>query len=287
MEAAAKQARHEARVAIDDEGSIAIPRRAWLCSQAFSALRSAHAPPELLVKRPPLNNVARALAGYAWTGLSCARVLRHTSDAEALQRDSRAWAAGLVKMYGIQVEVEGLEHLRTNVPTVLIANHQSYLDVVALFVSLPRIPVFIAKRELQSIPIFGRVMKTRGDIFIDRQTHDRAVQTIDETAKLLRPDAPVLVFPEGTRGKTPEVQRFKRGAFQLAKKARAIVQPIGIHGSFELWPRALPAPQSGTVRLRIGPAMEHEHVQAEDLDTLMQRARAQVAALAGVPLAPL
>ena len=239
------------------------------------------------MKRPPLNNVARALAGYAWTGFSCARVLSHTSDAEALQRDSRAWAAGLVKMYGIKVEVEGLENLRTNVPTVLIANHQSYLDAVALFVSLPRIPVFIAKRELQRVPIFGRVLKTRGDIFIDRQTHDRAVQTIDETAKLLRADTPVLVFPEGTRGKTPEVQRFKRGAFQLAKKAHAIVQPIGIHGSFELWPRELPAPQSGTVRLRIGPAMERERVQNEDLDTLMQSARAQVAALAGVPLAAL
>ena len=241
----------------------------------------------MLVTRPPLNNVARALAGYAWTGISCARVLSHTNDAEALQRDSRAWAAGLVKMYGIKVEVEGLEHLREGVPVVLIANHQSYLDVVALFVSLPRLPVFIAKREFQKMPVFGRVLKTRGDIFIDRQTHDRATQTIDETAKLLRPDAPVLVFPEGTRGKTPDVQRFKRGAFQLAKKAHAIVQPIGIHGSFELWPRALPAPQSGTVRIRIGPAIEHERMLAEDLDTLIHEARVQVAKLAGVALAPL
>jgi 1-acyl-sn-glycerol-3-phosphate acyltransferase len=187
-------------------------------------------------------------------------------------------------MYGIKVEVEGLEHLQQGVPTVLIANHQSYLDVVALFVSLPRIPVFIAKRELQKVPIFGRVMKTRGDIFIDRQTHDRAVQTIDETAKLLKPEAPVLVFPEGTRGKTPEVQRFKRGAFQLAKKAHAIVQPIGIHGSFELWPRELPAPQSGTVRIRIGPPITAERVQQDDLEALIQDARKQVATLADVAL---
>jgi 1-acyl-sn-glycerol-3-phosphate acyltransferase len=236
------------------------------------------------VKRPPLKNVGRALAGYAWTGLSCARVLSHQSDVEALQEDSRKWAAGLVKMYGIKVEVEGLEHLQQGVPTVLIANHQSYLDVVALFVSLPRIPVFIAKRELSKVPIFGRVMKTRGDIFIDRQTHDRAVQTIDETAKLLKPESPVLVFPEGTRGKTPEVQRFKRGAFQLAKKAHAIVQPIGIHGSFELWPRELPAPQSGTVRIRIGPPITAERVQQDDLEALIQEARKQVATLADVAL---
>ena len=239
------------------------------------------------MKRPPLKNVGRALAGYAWTGLSCARVLSHQSDAEALQSDSREWAAGLVKLYGIRVEVEGLEHLQQGLPTVLIANHQSYLDVVALFVSLPRIPVFIAKRELQRVPVFGRVMKTRGDIFIDRQTHDRAVQTIDETAKLLRPDAPVLVFPEGTRGKTPAVQRFKRGAFQLAKKAQAILQPIGIHGSFELWPRELPAPLSGTVRIRIGPPIDANRVQHDDLDALVHHAREQVAALADVELAAL
>ena len=62
------------------------------------------------------------------------------------------------------------------------------------------------------------------------------------------------------------------------------MQPIGIHGSFELWPRELPAPQSGTVRICIGPAIEHERVQADDLDALMHEARAQVAMLADVAL---
>ena len=233
-------------------------------------------------------DVGRALVSYAWTGLASAGVVGQQvmgGDAEDLARQTLRWARGLERLWEIELTVEGLSHYRVHTPTVLVANHQSYVDVVALFLSVPEMPVFLAKRELSRVPIFSRAMKTRGDVFIDRQKHDAAASTIDRTARILKPGAPLLVFPEGTRAKEPVIGRFKKGAFHLAKQAHAAVQPIGIHGSLETWPRDSPAPRGGPVRITFGPPIDAERVQAMPIDELVSSMRKEVARLAGLPLA--
>ncbi|MBX7197017.1 MAG: 1-acyl-sn-glycerol-3-phosphate acyltransferase [Sandaracinaceae bacterium] len=228
------------------------------------------------------------MASYAWTGWSCVAALgRHAmgGDATDLARHTRRWARRLERMWRLELSVEGLEHYREGTPTVLVANHQSYIDVVALFLVLPEMPVFLAKRELSRVPLFSRVMRTRGDVFIDRQRHDAAATTIDRTARILKPGSPLLVFPEGTRTREPRIGPFKKGAFHLAKQAHAALQPIGIHGSLEAWPREAPAPRGGPVRVSIGPALSAETVQAMPIEELVARARADVAQLASLPLA--
>jgi 1-acyl-sn-glycerol-3-phosphate acyltransferase len=234
-----------------------------------------------------LRDLSRAAATYAWTGAACVSALGGHAlggDAHALERRTLRWARVLQRMWGLELEVCGLEHYRRGEVTVLVANHQSYVDVVALFLALPEMPVFVAKRELARIPLFGRAMEARGDVFIDRQRHDAATTTIDHTARVLRPGAPLLVFPEGTRARSPVISPFKKGAFHLARQAHAAIQPIGIHGSFEAWPRDRAAPIGGHVRVAIGPAIDADTVQHTDLDALVARARAEVARLADLPL---
>jgi len=226
---------------------------------------------------------------YAWTGLaSSLAVGSHAigGDAEDLERHTLRWARVLERLWGLELQVAGIEHYRSDTPTVLVANHQSYVDVVALFLTLPEMPVFLAKRELSRVPLFGRAMATRGDVFIDRQRHDKATSTIDRAAGVVRPGAPLLVFPEGTRAQRPEIQRFKKGAFHLARQAHAAMQPVGIHGSFEAWPREKAAPTGGIVRVTIGEPVPAEEVQRTDLDELLDRLRREVARLADLPLAP-
>ncbi len=228
------------------------------------------------------------MATYAWTGWSCAAALgRHAvgGGGEDLARHTIRWARGLERMWRLQISVHGLEHYRRDTPTVLVANHQSYVDVVALFLVLPEMPVFLAKRELSRVPLFGRVMRTRGDVFIDRQRHDAAATTIDRTARILKPGSPLLVFPEGTRAHEPRIGAFKRGAFHLAKQAHAALQPIGIHGSLEAWPREATAPRGGPGEVTIGPALDAEAVQAMPLEELVTHARSEIARLSRLPLA--
>lgn len=208
------------------------------------------------------------------------------ADRAALQRHTHRWAAGLARGWGVEVVAFGAERVPLDVPCVLIANHQSHTDVVALFLAMPVQPVFLAKKELRSVPVFGRVMETGGHVFVDRRRHDSAVDTIDAAAKNLRAGSPLLVFPEGTRGFTHEVQAFKKGGFHLARKAGAPIVPIGIRGSRDVWPRERRAPLPGRIEVHVGVPISAEDVAATPLDEMTDRVRVEVARLADLPLAP-
>lgn len=229
-----------------------------------------------------------ALITFSWTGVMCSYALGYQAvrhDARALQRHTRVWAQGLARGWGMEVEGHDVERVPRDRACVLLANHQSYADVVALFVALPVLPVFLAKRELQSVPLFGRVMETGGHIFIDRGRHDRAVETIDDAARHLRPGNPLLVFPEGTRGARREIQRFKKGGFHLARKAGVPIVPIGIRGSRAVWPREAHAAVPGRVSVYVGEPIDAREVTETPFELLMDRVRHRIAELSGLPLA--
>ena len=224
----------------------------------------------------------------SWTGVMSSYALAYQTvrrDPLALQRHTRTWAAGLARGWGVEVEASGLEHLQTEAPIVLMANHQSHADGVALFVALPVLPVFLAKRELRAVPIFGRAMETGGHVFIDRGRHQSAVETIENAARTLRPGHPLLVFPEGTRGRRPEISTFKKGGFHLARKAEVDIVPIGIRGSRAVWPRERASALPGRISLHVGAPIRAREVVETPLEELIERTRRIIGELAQLPLA--
>lgn len=212
------------------------------------------------------------------------QAVRH--DARALERHTRRWAAGLARGWGLRIEAHDVDRVPIDRACVLMANHQSYADVVSLFLALPVLPVFLAKRELRAVPLFGRVMETGGHVFIDRAAHQSAVETIEAAAQRLRPGSPLLVFPEGTRATRPVISRFKKGGFHLARRAGVPIVPIGIRGSLDVWPRDAAAPRPGTVELHVGEPIDEREVAEGTIDELIERVRARVGTLAALPLAP-
>jgi 1-acyl-sn-glycerol-3-phosphate acyltransferase len=239
------------------------------------------------VKRPSLRRAANAAFTYGWTmAVSAVAVGDHAvrHDAEALRGYERRWANGLLRVWGIEVEVTGLSHVPTDERLVMICNHQSYIDVVAMFAVLPELPVFLAKDELRRVPLFGRAMQSIGHVFVDRGRRAQAHEAIEAAARTLKPAHPVVVFPEGTRTTRPVIQPFKKGAFHLAKAAGTPILPMGIVGSLEAWPRGTTAPAPGKVTLRIGEPIPPSEVVSMELDALSDRARRAVADLTGLPL---
>lgn len=204
---------------------------------------------------------------------------------ETMVRHTRRWANVLVRSWGIELAAEGMEHVPQDRVCVVVCNHQSYIDVVAMFATMPVQPVFLAKRELERVPFFGRAMRVGGHVFVDRGKHGSAMESMSQAAKELRPGQPVAVFPEGTRAREAAIRPFKKGAFHLAKQAGARVVPMGISGSLEAWPRSAMTPMPGRVTLRVGPPIGEDEVAALDVDALTARARAEVARLAELPLA--
>lgn len=118
-------------------------------------------------------------------------------------------------------------------PVFVMGNHRSYLDIPLAFLALQRTVGFIAKTQLQRIPILNFWMHKLGCVFIDREKGGGAatIQKAVQSGRMLR----LFIFPEGTRSKRNGMVAFKSGCFRLAVEANAIILPIVTKGSDELW----------------------------------------------------
>ena len=152
------------------------------------------------------------------------------------------WGRAFVRLGGWKLRVEGMENLPSG-GAVLVANHQSAVDIPMLLSAFPRPVRFLAKRELGEIPLFGKAMAAAGNLFVDRDDPRDAVRMLREAGAQLRDGRLVVVFPEGTRSGDGSIGEFRPGAFWLAQKSGAPVVPVYIDGGC----RALP---KGALRVR-------------------------------------
>jgi len=152
---------------------------------------------------------------------------------------------------------------------------------VALYATLP-IPVrFVAKREIQWIPIFGWVLGFGGAIMIDRSNRERAVASMQRAGRAVRRGASVVLFPEGTRTPVGFLGPLKKGPFHLAAEAQVPILPVGILGSNDALERGGWRINRATMRIRIGtpiaaPTEDTDEARAE----LSERVAAALAKLA-------
>ena len=151
---------------------------------------------------------------------------------------TRYWSKAILWAGGVPVYVEGVENIPDNQPEIIVANHVSWLDIPALATTIPKRTRFIAKKELERIPIFGRAWKTAGHISIDRQDRASAVESLERAGAALRSDnSSVIIFAEGTRSPDGTLQPFKKGAFMLALHTGVNIVPTAIVGSYEAMPK--------------------------------------------------
>jgi 1-acyl-sn-glycerol-3-phosphate acyltransferase len=152
------------------------------------------------------------------------------------------WGRIFVRLGGWTFRIEGMENLPIG-GAVLVANHQSIVDIPMLLSAFPRPVRFLAKRELGEIPLFGKAMAAAGNLFIDRDDPRDAVRMLRDVGARLRDGRLVVVFPEGTRSGDGSIGEFRPGAFYLAQKSGAPVVPVFLDGGY----RAIP---KGGIRVR-------------------------------------
>ena len=147
------------------------------------------------------------------------------------------WAkAVLIVCPLMNVRLEGTHHLKPNATYVLVTNHQSISDIIAvLHLSHPF--KFIAKRDLFWIPFFGWGLWLAGYIPLIRGNQKSGKEVIQKANGYLKRGVSVLFFPEGTRSRDGEIQAFKVGAFKISSELGIPVVPIVIHGTRDLIPK--------------------------------------------------
>lgn len=164
---------------------------------------------------------------------------------------ARRWARAALAVAGVEVELERVGVLPAGA-VVVMANHTSHFDVVALYAALPIAVRMVAKRELTLIPIFGWALALGGAIIIDRGKRERAIASIERAGKVIRRGASVVLFPEGTRTPPGILGPLKKGPFHLAQSAQVAVLPIGVVGTGEILKKGDWRIHPGRVRLCVG-----------------------------------
>lgn len=208
-----------------------------------------------------------------------------TRDKLLFYRWQRGWARGLLKLCGIELDVTGAEHMTAQGSYVIVANHASYMDIPALFASLPKLPQFMAKRELARIPFLGAALRAGQHVLVSRGDRGGAQSSLHQAAEHLKAGAAILMFPEGTRSTRDEIGRFKTGAFRLAKLGDVSILPVGISGTRAVLPKHGRLIRPHRVSVRIHAPLSLDEVRNTPLNELSERSRGVLAELSGLPLA--
>ena len=167
------------------------------------------------------------------------------------------------------MRIHGAENVPRNEARVYAANHVSWFDVFALASYLPRYR-FIAKKELFRIPIFGPAIRASAGIEIDRQNRKAAFQAYEAAARDVKEGRSVVVYPEGTRGRSYELRPFKKGPFVLAIAAHVPIVPTVIHGTLEIQPKGSARIRPGTIDIYFLDPVPTRGLTYDDRDRLMQ-----------------
>lgn len=197
-----------------------------------------------------------------------------------LRMASWLWARGLLAFSG-GFQVEGLSRVDWSRPYVLVANHQSVIDICALFRAVPVPLHFLLKQEMTRVPFVNWYARAMGMVFIPRDDRRAATASLRASADLVRHGAVVCIFPEGTRSRDGSLGEFKPGAFQTAILAGAQVLPVALEGTGAvLPPEGLFRVRRGPIRVRFGAPLALSDADGpRSRQQLAQAARASVQAL--------
>ena len=181
----------------------------------------------------------------------------------------RLWCKAILRAAGVKMRIHGAENVPRNEARVYAANHVSWFDVFALASYLPRYR-FIAKKELFRIPIFGPAIRASAGIEIDRQNRKAAFQAYEVAARDVKEGLSVVVYPEGTRGRSYELRPFKKGPFVLAIAAHVPIVPTIIHGTLEIQPKGSARIRPGTIDIYFLDPVPTRGLNYDDRDALMR-----------------
>jgi 1-acyl-sn-glycerol-3-phosphate acyltransferase len=137
-------------------------------------------------------------------------------------------------LFAIKVNVKGRENIPKAGNICFISNHQGLADIPLIVGYIPKTVGFIAKKELNKIPILNIWMTAMKCVLIDRANARNAVIAINRAIENIQNGHPMVIFPEGTRSRNAEMGTFKPGSFKLVTGSDCLAVPVTINGTYNL-----------------------------------------------------
>lgn len=183
-------------------------------------------------KHPPVRPVA--LPRAAWRLLCLGALIAHgvfivqrrfpRLAPEARHAEMHRWSRRVLRVLRVDVELSGALAPGTR---MLVANHVSWLDVMAVHAVCPQAR-FVAKADVRAWPAVGALVAGAGSLFVDRHKPRLARRSVDEITAVLRDGGLVAVFAEGTTTDGHQVLPFRSGLLRAAGAVGCLVQPLAL-----------------------------------------------------------
>jgi 1-acyl-sn-glycerol-3-phosphate acyltransferase len=174
------------------------------------------------------------------------------------------------------IEIHGREKVARGQSYIIVANHQSLVDIYVLYGYLGMDIRWVMKKELRVIPVFGLACEMMGQIIIDRSDTESALASINSARSRIRDGLSVIFFAEGTRSRQGTVKHFKKGAFRLAQEIGIPILPVSIHDTSKVLPSDSLDWHPGHVKLKFHDPIPTTGLTSEDLAALGERTQAVI-----------
>jgi 1-acyl-sn-glycerol-3-phosphate acyltransferase len=186
---------------------------------------------------------------------------------------SKIWAWTMLRVTRVKVVIRGHEKIVPGQSYIIISNHQSEYDILALVTTLKIQFRWIIKKELRKVPLFGYALELSRNIFIDRSHPDQAMKSIQEGLDRLPPGVGVMFFAEGTRSADGSIQPFKKGGFVMALEKGVPILPVTVNGSRKILPKRSLVFRPGTIEVVVSDPIDTAGWQKGRMQELMERTR--------------
>ncbi|MCK0178737.1 1-acyl-sn-glycerol-3-phosphate acyltransferase [Flavobacteriaceae bacterium S0862] len=187
---------------------------------------------------------------------------------------ARIWSKFILIGMGLGWKITKLQNLEKGKSYMFIANHTSMIDIMLMLVTIKDNPfVFVGKKELAKIPLFGFFYK-RTCILVDRSSAKSRQAVFIRAQRRLQSGLSICIFPEGL---VPDEEvllaDFKDGAFRLAIKHEIPIVPITFYDNKKRFSYTFFSGGPGMLRVKIHEFLETKHLEIEDTKQLNNTSR--------------
>ena len=185
--------------------------------------------------------------------------------ADRMAQGAVCWALRCVfGITGSRLTVTGQELIPGDEPVVYIGNHQSYFDIVTTYPYVSGTVGYIAKKEINAVPLLGWWMPLLHGLTFDRDDPKSGIQMIRTAIDQLKAGYSMFVFPEGTRSKDGRLGEFKTGSFKLVTRTGCAIVPVAIKGTARIFEDHIPFLKPSDVNIRFGEVIRINKLDPED-----------------------
>ena len=167
----------------------------------------------------------------------------------------------------LKITVIGEENVPKDTPVLYIGNHRSYFDILLTYSRCPIRTGYIAKKEMEKIPLLSTWMRYLHCLFLDRKDIKQGLKTILTAVDKVKSGISICIFPEGTRNRNKDeldMLPFHEGSFKIATKANCPIIPIAISNSANIFEAHFPKISPAKVVVEYGKPIYPDELSKED-----------------------